>query len=301
MYSQIDSNKRKTTLLITIFLVFIIGLGWFLGVYMGYGYEITILAVVISFLMTLVSYYSGDKVALASTGAKAIQKEENPYVYRMIENLAITAGIPTPKVYIIDSPALNAFATGRDPEHASIALTTGIIGSLENQELEGVIAHEMSHIKNYDIRVMMIVVVLVGSISLLSNMFFRARFLGFHVGKGNSKIKVNGNGGQAGIIIMIIGFFLLILSPIIAEMIKLAISRKREYLADASGAMLTRYPEGLASALEKISQSNFSLKTASAATAHLFISNPLKRQSLTALFSTHPPIEDRIKKLRGII
>lgn len=294
MYSQIDSNKRKTTLLITIFLVFIIGLGWFLGVYMGYGYEITILAVMISFLMTLISYYSGDKVALASTGAKAIQKEDNPYVYRMVENLAITAGIPTPKVYIIDSPALNAFATGRDPEHASIALTTGIISALENQELEGVIAHEMSHIKNYDIRVMMIVVVLVGSISLLSNIFFRARLFG---GKRDSN---NNGGGQIGAIIMLVGVVLLILSPLIAELIKLAISRKREYLADASGAMLTRYPEGLAKALEKISQSNTPLKTASAATAHLFISNPLKKQSLTALFSTHPPIEDRIKKLREI-
>ena len=297
MYSQIDSNKRKTALLITIFLVFIIGLGWFLGVYMGYGYEITILAVIISFLMTLVSYYSGDKVALASTGAKAIQKEDNPYVYRMVENLAITAGIPTPKVYIIDSPALNAFATGRDPEHASIALTTGIISALENQELEGVIAHEMSHVKNYDIRVMMIVVVLVGSISLLSNMFFRARLFGFGGGKRDSN---NNGGGQIAAIIMIIGVVLLILSPLIAELIKLAISRKREYLADASGALLTRYPEGLASALEKISQSNTPLKTASAATAHLFISNPLKKQSLTALFSTHPPIEDRIKKLREI-
>lgn len=294
MYSQIDSNKRKTTLLITIFLVFIIGLGWFLGVYMGYGYEITILAVMISFLMTLISYYSGDKVALASTGAKAIQKEDNPYVYRMVENLAITAGIPTPKVYIIDSPAMNAFATGRDPEHASIALTTGIISALENQELEGVIAHEMSHIKNYDIRVMMIVVVLVGSISLLSNIFFRARLFG---GKRDSN---NNGGGQIGAIIMLVGVVLLILSPLIAELIKLAISRKREYLADASGSMLTRYPEGLASALEKISQSNIPLKTASAATAHLFISNPLKKQSLTALFSTHPPIEDRIKKLREI-
>lgn len=294
MYSQIDSNKRKTTLLITIFLVFIIGLGWFLGVYTGYGYEITILAVMISFLMTLISYYSGDKVALASTGAKAIQKEDNPYVYRMVENLAITAGIPTPKVYIIDSPAMNAFATGRDPEHASIALTTGIISALENQELEGVIAHEMSHIKNYDIRVMMIVVVLVGSISLLSNIFFRARLFG---GKRDSN---NNGGGQIGAIIMLVGVVLLILSPLIAELIKLAISRKREYLADASGSMLTRYPEGLASALEKISQSNIPLKTASAATAHLFISNPLKKQSLTALFSTHPPIEDRIKKLREI-
>ncbi|HQF56921.1 MAG TPA: M48 family metallopeptidase [Candidatus Magasanikbacteria bacterium] len=296
MYNQIDSNKRKTTLLITIFLVFIIGLGWFLGIYMGYGYEITILAVIISFIMTLVSFYSGDKVALASTGAKAIKKEDNPYVYRMVENLAITAGIPMPKIHIIDSPAMNAFATGRDPEHASIALTTGLINNLENQELEGVIAHEMSHIKNYDIRVMMIVIVLVGSVSILSNMFFRARSFGFS-GKKDS----NNNGGLIGTIIMIIGVALLVLSPLVAQLIQLAISRKREYLADASGALLTRYPEGLASALEKISQSKISLKTASAATAHLFISNPFKNQSFLTFFSTHPPIEDRIKKLREIM
>jgi heat shock protein HtpX len=231
---------------------------------------------------------------LVSTGAVEIKKEDNPYVYRMVENLCITAGVPTPKVYIINSPALNAFATGRDPEHASIALTTGIIQALENEELEGVIAHELSHIKNFDIRLMTIVVVLVGSIAIISNWFFRANF--FMGGrKSNDK-----EGGQFGAIIMIVGLVLMILSPIIAELIKLAISRKREYLADASGSLLTRYPEGLARALEKISKSNTPLQTASAATAHLFISNPLKGKSLTSLFSTHPPIEDRINKLRGM-
>ncbi len=296
MYSQIDSNKRKTTLLITIFLVFIIGLGWFIGIYMNQGYEITILAVVVSVLMTLLSYFQGDKIALTSTGAKEIQKGDNPYVYRMVENLCLTAGVPVPKVYIINSPALNAFATGRDPEHASIALTTGIISALENEELEGVIAHELSHVKNYDIRVMTIVVVLVGAIALLSNWFFRARMFGFQ-GKGDNN---RGGGGQLQAIIMIVGVALLILSPFIAELIKLAISRKREYLADASGALLTRYPEGLARALEKISQSNTPLQTASAATAHLFISNPFKKQNFTAIFSTHPPVEDRINKLRGM-
>ena len=293
MYSQIDSNKRKTTLLITIFLILVIALGWFFGVYMGYGYSITIFAVIFSFIMSLTSYYKGDKIALSSTGAKAIQKQDNPYVYRMIENLAITAGIPAPKVYIIDSPAMNAFATGRDPEHASIALTTGIISALENEELEGVIAHELSHVKNYDIRLMTIVVLLVGFVALLSNLFFRARLFGIG-GRRNS------NNNSGGSIIMIIGIILLILSPIIAEIIKLAISRKREYLADASGVLLTRYPEGLARALEKISQSNTPLPTASAATAHLFISNPLKPKKSTSLFSTHPPIQERINKLRGM-
>ncbi|MFA6427087.1 MAG: M48 family metallopeptidase [Candidatus Magasanikbacteria bacterium] len=289
MYSQIDSNKRKTTILILIFTIFIIAIGWFLDVYMGYGYGIVVLAVIISVVMTLVSYYKGDAIALASTGARQIAKEDNAYVYRIVENMAITAGIPTPKLYVINSPALNAFATGRDPEHASIAVTTGIVAALENEELEAVIAHEMSHIKNFDIRVMTIVVVLVGAISLISNLFFRTRL------HGGDNRKSSGNLGS---IIMIAGIVFLILSPIIAELIKLAISRKREYLADASGALLTRYPEGLARALEKISQSTAPVEGASAATAHLFISNPFKGKTFSSLFSTHPPIDDRIKKLR---
>lgn len=297
MYNQIDSNKRKTSLLIAIFLAFIIALGWFIGVYMGYGNNILILAIALSLGMTLISYYSGDAIALASTGSQQIKKEDNPYVFRMVENLAITAGVPTPKIYIMNSPALNAFATGRDPEHASISLTTGIISALQNEELEGVIAHELSHIKNYDIRLMTIVVVLVGAIALLSNMFFRGRLFGL----GGKRDSGRQGGGQLSAIIMIVGIALLVLSPLIAELIKLAISRKREYLADASGALLTRYPEGLARALEKISESNTPLPTASAATAHLFISNPLKSGGITGLFSTHPPIQDRIKKLRETI
>ncbi len=298
MYNQIDSNKRKTLLLVTIFIAFIIAIGYFIGVYMGYGNGFLIGAITLSLVMSLTSYYKGDKIALASTGAKAVEKKDNPYVYRMVENLCITAGTPTPKVYIIDSPALNAFATGRDPEHASIALTTGIISALENEELEGVIAHELSHIKNYDIRLMTIVVVLVGTIALLSNWFFRARLFGIGGGRKSSNDK---GGGQLGAIIMVVGIVLLILSPIIAEVIKLAISRKREFLADASASLLTRYPEGLARALEKISQSNVPLPTASSATAHLFISNPLKGKGVGKLFSTHPPIEERISKLRGLI
>ncbi|MEK7084857.1 MAG: M48 family metallopeptidase, partial [Patescibacteria group bacterium] len=228
----------------------------------------------------------------------------NPYVYRRVENLCITAGTPMPKVHIIESAALNAFATGRDPEHASIALTTGIIDALKNEELEGVIAHELSHVKNYDIRVMTIVVVLVGTIALLSDFFFRIRFFssigGSAFGGGGGRRDSRGGGGQVGAIIMIVGIVLLILSPIIAELIKLAVSRRREYLADASGALLTRYPEGLARALEKISQSKTPLAHASAATAHLFISNPFKKHSVSGLFSTHPPIEERVKKLRGM-
>jgi heat shock protein HtpX len=257
---------------------------------MGFGYEVIIFAFVISIGMALVSYYKGDKIALASTGAKAITKEDNPYVYRMVENLAITAGMPVPKVYIINTSAMNAFATGRDPEHASIAVTTGIVSALENEELEGVIAHELSHIKNYDIRVMTIVVVLVGTIALVSDMFFRMGL----IGGGNRDSKSSGNGWIA-----IAGIALLILSPIIANLIKLAISRKREYLADASGSLMTRYPEGLARALEKIS-THSTMPHASAATAHLFISNPFKKSAVSGLFSTHPPIEERVKKLRGM-
>lgn len=294
MYNQIQSNKRKTTLLILLFLIFIIGIAWFADVYLGYGYSMVTSAIAFSGVMTLVSYFAGDKIALMSAGAKEIKAEDNPYIWRMVENLAITAGMSMPRVHIIESPALNAFATGRDPKHASIAVTTGIIEALENEELEGVIAHELSHIQNYDIRVMTIVVVLVGAIAILSDMFFRARLFG-HGGDDDNR-----SSGQLGSILAIFGIVLIVLSPIIAEIIKLAISRKREYLADASGALLTRYPEGLARALEKISASAVPLQTASAATAHLFISNPLKGKTLSGLFSTHPPIEDRIKRLRGM-
>ncbi|MBP9761031.1 MAG: M48 family metallopeptidase [Candidatus Magasanikbacteria bacterium] len=289
MYSQIDSNKRKTRILIAIFLAFVIGIGVVFE-QMGYGYESIIIAVVVSSVMSLVSYYHSDKLALHASGAKEIQKEDNAYVYRMVENLTMSVGMPMPKVHIIDSPALNAFATGRDPQHASIAITTGLIAALQNEELEGVIAHELSHIQNYDIRVMTVVVVLVGTIALLSDWFFRIRIFG-----GGEKKE----GGSP--IFMIIGLVLLIISPIIAELIKLAVSRKREYLADASGALMTRYPEGLARALEKIAASNEPLSTANSATAHLFISNPFKGAKAKSLFSTHPPIEERIAKLRNIV
>ena len=292
MYNQIDSNKRKTLLLIIIFLVVIIALGWFVGIYLNYGYGILILSIIISIAMSLTGYFKGDKIALKSVKAKPIEKKDNPYVYRMVENLSITAGTPMPKVYIIDSPALNAFATGRDPKHASIALTKGIIQELENEELEGVIAHELSHVKNYDIRLMTIVVVLVGTIAMLSDIFIRSRLYG-------NKRSSNSNGKMGGII-MIVGIVLLILSPLIAQIIKLAISRKREFLADASGALLTRYPEGLAKALEKISTSKATLDSASSATAHMFISNPLKNKQFSKLFSTHPPALERIAKLRSM-
>ena len=291
MYNQIDSNKRKTWFLIAIFVAIIALIGYVVGYIYDYGNGALLAALIFSAAMALLSYYGGDKVALISTGAKAISETDNQYIFHLVENLCITAGLPMPKIYLISDPAINAFATGRDPKHASIAVTTGAVEKLTNEELEGVIAHELSHIKNFDIRLMTIVIVLVGAITLLADWFWRGSLFGGRKSDSDSK----GNGA-----LMIIGIILLILSPIIAELIKLAISRKREYLADASGSLLTRYPEGLARALEKISQENRPMAKASTATAHLFIANPLGRgkKFLSAAFSTHPPVEDRIKKLR---
>ena len=287
MYKQITANKRKSALLVVIFISLIIFLGYVIGQATGYGYGGLILAMAISLLMTLVSYYSGDKIALAASGAQGpISKNDNPYVYRMVENLCITAGLPMPKIYIIPDPAMNAFATGRDPKHASIALTQGIIDNLENEELEGVIAHELSHIKNYDIRLMTLVIVLVGSVTLLADWFLRWSFF------SRSDDRNSNNS-----IFIIVGLILAILSPLFAQLIQLAISRKREFLADASAALLTRYPEGLARALEKIANRP-NLARVNKATAHLFIASPLSGKSLSRLFSTHPPIEERIKALR---
>jgi len=292
MYSQIDSNKRNSVILMMLFITIIIGIGYGLEYLWGDGsYIIVWGAIILSLLMTSVSYFKGDKIALTSTGAKPISKETDRSIYNMVENLCIASGIPMPKVYIIEDMAINAFATGRKPELSSIALTRGAIQKLENEELEGVIAHELSHVKNYDIRFMTLVAVLVGTIALISDIFIRAQFFG---GKRESK-----NSHPA---FLIVGIVLAILSPLIAELIKLAISRKREYLADASASLLTRYPDGLASALEKINKEKIPLKKASTATAHLFIASPFSgKQKLKSLFSTHPPIEERIKKLRGMI
>ena len=274
------------------FIIVIIALGYLFNYYYGdQSYGILIIAVIIAIVMSLTSYFSGDKIALATAGAKEIKKDANPYVYRMVENLCITAGTPTPRVHLIKDSAINAFATGRDPEHASIAITQGAIDQLNNEELEGVIAHELSHIKNYDIRLMMVVIVCVGIITLLADFFIRMRFYGGGKSKGNNK---------AGGIIIIVGLVLAILSPLFAKLIQLAISRKREYLADASGAMLTRYPEGLANALEKIKTQAQPLKKANQATAHLYISSPWNgaKKSFIHFTSTHPPIDQRINKLR---
>lgn len=296
MYSQISSNKRRSVFLAMIFIALIIGLGYVYSRAIGdTTYAGVWFAITLSLFSTLISYYQGDKIALFTSGAKPIAKEDNAYLYRLIENLCITGGIKTvPRIYIMNDPSINAFATGRDPAHASIAVTTGAIEKLENEELEGVLAHELSHVTNYDIRFMTLVAVMVGAISILANIFLRSRLI-----FGGRRNNDSEGGGQIAAIFMIIGIVLAILSPIIAQLIKLAISRRREYLADASGSLLTRYPEGLARALEKIQAENMPLKTASPATAHMFLANPFKAKSFSGLFSTHPPIADRIQKLRS--
>lgn len=289
MYNQITSNKRRTVLLMIIFIAVILFLGWIFGEINGGGYSGLVIAAIISSVIALFSYYAGDKIALASSGAKEIKKADNPYLFRIVENLCIASGMPTPKIYVISDTAINAFAAGRDPNHASIAVTEGAIKKLQNEELEGVIAHEFSHIKNYDIRLMTITVILVGMIILIANWTFRLNFFR----RNNDR-----EGGNIGAIIAIAGIVLALLSPIFAELIKLAISRRREYLADASAALLTRYPEGLASALEKIAAENRPMKSANTATAHLFISSPFGKKSFSNLFSTHPPIENRVAELK---
>lgn len=294
MYTQISANKTKTFVIFALFLIIVIGLAWLIS----YAYDIDWLvpvAVGISVIQALVSYYSGDKIALAVSGAKPVTKSDNPYLYRIVENLSITAGLPAPAVYVIPDSAINAFATGRDPKHASVAVTTGAIERLANEELEGVLAHELSHVGNYDILVSTIAVVLVGTIALISDLFLRHMFYSRRRDNENS-------GGQFQAILMIVALVLAILAPLIASLLQLAVSRKREYLADASGALLTRYPEGLARALEAIGRDKEPLEVANKATAHLYFANPLKSYAgkINNLFSTHPPLADRIKRLRSM-
>lgn len=284
-YDFIAANKRKTVILIAVFSALVLFLGWAIDRYYGAAFFLPF-AAVYSTVSALVSYYAGDKVALAVSGARPVTREEAPYVVRMVENLSISQGMPAPKVYVIEDEAINAFATGRDPLHASVAVTTGAVRKLENEELEGVLAHELSHVKNYDIRVMTIVIVLVGVVSVLADMTFRMSWY------GRRRSRDEGGG-----ILMIIGLVLMIFAPLFAQLIKLAVSRRREYLADASGALMTRFPEGLANALRKIQAESMPMARASASTAHLFIANPFTGRTLAGLFSTHPPIDLRIAAL----
>ena len=292
LYTQQSKNVTRTWFLMGVFLAIIVAIGYFVSYYYQ-NPAILYIAIIFSIVMNITSYWFSDKIALASTGAMEADPKEYIELHRIVENLAITAGLPKPRVYIIDDMAPNAFATGRNKEHAAVAVTTGLMQMLDRSELEGVIAHELSHIGNRDILLSTAVVVLVGFIAMLSDMFLRASLFG----RGRDR-EEGGNG-----ILMIVGVVFIILSPIIATLIQLAISRKREFLADASGALLTRYPEGLANALKKISSYSEPMQRASNATAHLFISNPFGGKTMNGiakLFMTHPPTEERITALLNI-
>jgi len=296
LYTQKESNIRKTFVLFTIFLIAVIGIGWVFSQIYG-NPTILFFAVILSILMSVISYWYSDKIVIKMHRAKLVDRETNRELYNIVENLSITAGLPIPKIYIIEDSSPNAFATGRNPEHSVIAVTTGLIEQLDRSELEGVLAHELSHIGNYDMLFSTVIVVLVGFISLIADWFMRSVLWGGMRGRDNNK-----EGGNAGSILFVIGIILAVLSPIIATLIQLAISRKREFLADASGALLTRYPEGLANALQKISKNSAPIATLNNATSHLWISDPHGRKFSRAakLFMTHPPIEERIKALKGM-
>lgn len=294
LYTHQDANIRKTWFLMAVFLAIVIAVGYGASWYLGSPLVLYI-AVIFALVMNVVSYWYSDKIVLKMTGATPVSREQSPELWNVVENLAITAGLPMPKVYVVNDPSPNAFATGRDPEHAVVAVTTGLLKILDKTELEGVIAHELSHIGNRDMLVMTVAVVLAGFIALLADFFMRSMMFG------------GGNGRDKHPVFLIVAIVGIILAPIAAQLIQMAVSRKREYLADASGALLTRYPEGLASALEKISSHGRPMQKASHATAHLFISDPFgaagKRsfsQKIGGLFQTHPPAAERIRVLRGM-
>jgi heat shock protein HtpX len=284
MYSEIAANKRKTWLIMALFIVIIGVLGWLFGQIYGQP-SFLYFALVASMVYALIEYFAAAKLALAMNGAREVTKKDEPRLYRTVENLSIATGMPMPKVYVIDDAAPNAFATGRDPRHAVVCATTGLLAMMNDAELEGVIAHEMGHVKNFDIRVMMIVFGLVSAIGFIADMLLRMMWFRDDDRENNG-------------IMVLIGIVAAILAPLVAMMVQLAVSRRREYLADSTGALTTRYPEGLASALEKIRDSGSALKRQNTATAHLFFASPLKGKSMARLFSTHPPIEDRIARLR---
>ena len=287
MYSEIASNKRKSWLILTAFVAFVGLLGWGFSEYLTGTPRLTIGVLIGAAIYALVMYYSGSRLSLAVNGAKQIEKKDNPRLWRIVENLAITEGLPMPKVYIMDDPAPNAFATGRNPENAAVCATSGILEIMDDTELEGVFAHELGHVKNYDIRVSMIAFALAAVVSLIADILLHMTFF-----RSNDD---NDNNSPLFFVFAIVGA---LLAPLIATLIQLAITRRREFLADATGALATRYPEGLASALEKIGAYGKPLKKQNSATAHLFIANPLKSGGLSNLFSTHPPLEERIRRLR---
>lgn len=287
MYSSIAANKRNTVLIMALFIGLVGAIGWAISYVYG-NQSIAVWVLGVALVYALIQYYAASKLALAMTGAREIEKRDNPRLYRIVENLAIATGMPTPKVYLIDDPAPNAMATGRDPKHAVVAATTGILEIMDDRELEAVMAHEMGHVQNYDIRVSMIAFGLVSAIGVLSDLAMQ--FFWF-----------NDNRREGGVnpVIMIIGIVLILLAPVLAMLIQLAVSRQREYLADATGAMTVRDSEGLARALEKLQLYGRPMERQSTTTAHLFFSNPLKAGFVAKLFSTHPPLEERIARLRN--
>lgn len=294
LHSYIASNKRKTYLIMGFFVLFICTVGYIFGEAQGgYGDNFLFFALIFSLFTSFASYFYGDKLVLSLSGARIADKKKDFDFYSVCENLSIASGLPMPKLYVIESNAMNAFATGRDPKHAVVCVTTGLLERLDRSDIEGVVAHELSHVKNYDIRLMLIVSVMVGSIAVLADFFMRSLWWG----RGRDRDKSNG---------LFIAFAIIaaLLAPLAATLIQLAISRRREYLADASGVMLTRNPEGLADALEKIAGDRYPLETATHGTAHLFISDPFKgkdvKSFISNLFQTHPPIEERIKILRSM-
>lgn len=291
LYNQADSNVRKTFFLMFLFSVFLIFLGWLFS-YLMESSLFLYLAVFASIIMSISSYWFSDKIVLSSAGAQLIEKKDNPELYRLVENLCLSSGMPLPKIYIMNEEQPNAFATGRDEKHAVIAVTKGLLQKLERTELEGVLAHELSHIKNKDILLQTVVVILVGAIVILSDIFLRMGF-------GNRRDREGGNA-----IFLVLGIAAAILAPIAGTILQMAISRQREFLADASGALMTRYPDGLARALEKIASDPNPMKRENNATAHLFISSPLRNREKTSWFSklflTHPPTQERVAALRGM-
>lgn len=285
MYSAIANNKRKTWLIIAMFVVIIGALGWIIGNI--YGTPLFFwLALVFAGVYTLIQYFAAAKLAVSINQAKEVTKKEEPRLYRIVENLSITTGMPTPKVYVMEDRALNAFATGRDPNHAIVAATRGLLDTMDDSELEAVMAHEMGHVQNFDIRVMLIVFGLVSAIGAIADMIMYTFFWSSDSRENNSPIFI------------ILGLLAAILAPIAAMLVQFAVSRRREYLADSTGALTTRHPEALASALEKIRDHGSATKKQHTATAHLFFANPLKGKSIAKWFSTHPPVDERIKRLR---
>jgi len=303
MYEHIAKNRAKTILIIIGFVFFLSLIGYFVGMYFDYRYgmgtiysvALMLIALAIALFASIGSYYLSDRIVLSMTGARPVSREDDPRLYYMVEGLSIAAGVPMPAIYIIYDQGMNAFATGRNPKKGVIVFTRGLLESLNDEELKGVISHELAHIKNYDILLGTIIVVLVGIVSIIANIMTRLLFFG---GRGRRSTKGSG-GGIIMIVVMVIGVLFIIISPVVAMIIRMAISRNREYLADSTGALISRYPPGLANALKKIS-SNSEVKTASSATAHLFISNPLGKKSrvmFKSLFNSHPPVKERIERL----